>query len=79
MKINGKLIFKWAKILFPIHRSITGPGTLRTLLFLKKNLKFFKIHKVKTGSKVFDWKVPKVWEIKDAYIKDKKGKKNCRL
>ena len=75
MKINGALIFKWAKILFPMHRSITGSGTLKTLIFLRDNLNLFKIHKIKTGTKVFDWKVPKVWEIKDAYIKDKKGKK----
>ncbi len=75
MKINGALIFKWAKILYPFHRSLTGKGTLNTLLFLKKNLKFFKIHKIKSGTKVFDWKVPKVWKIKDAYIKNRKGKK----
>ena len=27
MQINGRLIFKWAKDLFPFHRSITGKGT----------------------------------------------------
>ena len=34
-----------------------------------------KIHKVKTGEKIFDWNVPKEWNIKDAYVKDSRGKK----
>ena len=34
MKIKGKLIFKWAKDLFPLHRSITGKGTEKTLSYL---------------------------------------------
>ena len=34
MKINGKLIFRWAKDLFPMHRSITG-STDKTYHILK--------------------------------------------
>ena len=47
MKINGKLIFKWAKDLFPFHRSITGKGTEKTLSYLNNvigNLKINKMH-----------------------------------
>ena len=75
MKINGRLIFKWAKDLFPLHRSITGKGTEKTLSYLNNVIGNLKIHKIKSGSKIFDWKVPKVWEINKAYIKDQKGKK----
>ena len=75
MKINGRLIFKWAKDLFPLHRSITGKGTDKTLSYLNNVIGNLKIHKIKSGSKIFDWKVPKVWEINKAYIKDQKGKK----
>ena len=28
-----------------------------------------------TGTKVFDWTVPKEWNIKDAYVKDREGNK----
>tara|TARA_B100001057_G_scaffold392419_1_gene400970 strand:+ start:1887 stop:3182 length:1296 start_codon:yes stop_codon:yes gene_type:complete len=59
--------------LFPICRSITGSGITQTLNIIKKNFSKLKIKKIKTGSKVFDWKVPNQWEIKNAYIKDKNG------
>ena len=84
MKINGKLIFRWAKDLFPMHRSITGKGTDKTLSYLKKIIGRLKIVKVRSGTKIFDWKIPQVWEINDAYIKNEEGKKiidykNCNL
>ena len=75
MQINGRLIFKWAKDLFPFHRSITGKGTDKTLSYLNNLIGNLKIHKIKSGSKIFDWIVPKVWEINKAYIKNQKGKK----
>ena len=34
-----------------------------------------KILKFKCGSNVYDWKIPDEWNIKDAYIKEKSGKK----
>ena len=33
------------------------------------------MHEVPTGTKVFDWVVPKEWQIKDAWIKNSKGEK----
>ncbi len=62
-------------ILFPINRSITGLGTLKTLKIIKKNFSQLKIKKIKSTTKVFDWKVPPEWNVKDAYVLDKWGKK----
>ena len=64
------------KPLFKYNRSITGAGTFDTLKFIKKKFKQLEIKKFKSGSKVFDWKIPKVWKVDEAYIKDNKGKKN---
>ena len=58
-----------------MHRSITGKGTDKTLSYLKKIIGRLKIVKVRSGTKIFDWKIPQVWEINDAYIKMKKEKK----
>ena len=68
-------MLKWAKDLFPICRSLTGKGTLKTLNYLKKINPEFKLVKFKTGQKVFDWAIPQEWNIEDAYIEHESGKK----
>ena len=68
-------MFKWIKELFPICRSICGPGFNKSLEYLSKKNLNLKILKFKSGSKVFDWKVPYEWHIDDAYILDEKNKK----
>jgi aminopeptidase-like protein len=32
-----------------------------------------EVHEVPTGKQVFDWTIPKEWNIKDAYIKNSRG------
>ena len=61
--------------LFPICRSITGTGYRKSISILRKHIKL-KTYKVPSGTKIFDWEVPKEWNIKNAYIKYK-GKKIC--
>lgn len=72
MKI-GHEMYSWAKALFPIFRSITGPGVRQTLLYIKNILPSLQICEVPSGSKVFDWVVPDEWIIKTAYIADEEG------
>ena len=68
----------WAKDLFPINRSITGKGVKETIRYIKKNInnKFLN-KKIKSNTKVYDWKIPKIWNLKNAYILDEKGNKIC--
>jgi len=68
-------MIKWAKDLFPICRSITGNGTRKTLSYFKKLNPEFKTLKFPTGKKVFDWVIPKEWNIKDAYLEHESGKR----
>tara|TARA_B100000686_G_C16724049_1_gene936741 strand:- start:63 stop:1358 length:1296 start_codon:yes stop_codon:yes gene_type:complete len=70
----GKM-YNLGKKLFPICRSITGNGNRKTLRIIKKYLPKLKIHEVRSGSKVFDWKVPPEWNIKEAYVLDKFNRK----
>ena len=58
--------------LFPVCRSITGDG-LRQSLFRLGELIPLEIHEVASGTPVFDWTIPKEWNIKDGYIKDVGG------
>lgn len=71
----GNTIYKLAKILWPIDRSITGNGVRATLKILKKICPRMKIVEIPSGKKVFDWKVPDEWNVKEAWLKDPNGKK----
>jgi len=72
---SGEKMFKWAADLFPICRSITGPGVRQTLAYLKKELPDLVVHSVATGTPAFDWEIPDEWTIRDAYIEDESGKR----
>ncbi|MCW9034184.1 MAG: DUF4910 domain-containing protein [Rhodospirillales bacterium] len=69
----GQEMHKWAQDLFPICRSITGPGVRETLRYLKNILPKLEIIEVPSGSKVFDWEIPNEWSIEDAYVEDEDG------
>jgi aminopeptidase-like protein len=66
-------MYEWARQLFPICRSITGPGVRQTLEFIKDILPDLQIKEVASGTEAFDWIVPDEWQIRDAHIKDELG------
>jgi len=68
-------MYELLKKLFPICRSITGDGVRRTLEIIKEEIPSLKVFEVPSGTKVFDWEVPKEWNIKDAWVKNSKGEK----
>ena len=64
----GQELHRFAAELYPICRSITGDGIRRTLSMIKERIPL-GLCEVPTGTPVFDWTVPKEWNIRDAYIK----------
>ena len=75
----GAQMHQFAKKLWPINRSITGEGVRKTLEEIRKILPQLEIKGIETGSKVFDWVVPKEWIIRDAYIIAPDGRKICNF
>jgi len=73
----GNEIHKFAKELWPLNRSITGEGLRETLQRISVHLPKLEIKSIKSGTKVFDWVVPKEWIVKKAYIITPSGKKIC--
>ena len=44
-------LYRFSKIIFPYHRSLTGNGTLKIPKFLKKYNNSLKLVKTKSGKK----------------------------
>ncbi|HLH34422.1 MAG TPA: DUF4910 domain-containing protein [Alloacidobacterium sp.] len=68
----GQELHAFAASLYPICRSITGDGIRQTLAMIGKRIPL-QMHHVPTGTQVFDWTVPREWNIRDAYIKSVDG------
>jgi aminopeptidase-like protein len=70
----GEGIYALAAELYPICRSITGKGVRDTLGVLAAHIDL-ELHEVPTGTAVFDWTIPREWNIRDACIKNSRGEK----
>lgn len=70
----GSEMYNLMTELYPICRSITGDGVRKTDKIIGKHIPL-EIHEVPTGTNVFDWVIPKEWNITDAYIIDPNGEK----
>lgn len=68
----GPAIHALMRELYPICRSITGDGFRQTLARLQQEVPL-EVHEVPSGTKVFDWTVPREWSIRDAYVKNSSG------
>jgi aminopeptidase-like protein len=70
----GEEIHRFASELFPICRSITGNGIRETLAQIGKRIPL-KLSEVPSGTEVFDWTVPKEWNIRKAFINHASGRR----
>jgi aminopeptidase-like protein len=70
----GRELHQFAADLYPICRSITGNGIRETLARIKSRIPL-QTFEAPTGEQVFDWNVPKEWNIRDAYIADSRGQR----
>lgn len=71
---SGEAMHRLMAELYPICRSITGEGVRQTLRRLQDEIAL-EIREVPTGTRVFDWTVPKEWSLRQAWIKGPGGER----
>ena len=69
-----RLLASYFERLWPICRSITGDGFRDSLRILSEVLPY-DVSEIPTGTKVYDWTVPREWNIQGAYLEDESGKR----
>jgi aminopeptidase-like protein len=70
--MTGERMHALVRRLFPICRSITGEGLRETFREIGKQVPL-TMHEVPTGTPVFDWQVPREWNIRAARIETLDG------
>jgi aminopeptidase-like protein len=70
----GRSAYELVAELYPLCRSITGDGVRRTLDIIGERIPLDR-HEVPTGTPVFDWTVPREWNVTDAWVADPSGRR----
>ncbi len=70
--VSGEALHAHCRALFPICRSITGPGLRATLDYVAERIPL-AIRAVPTGTPVLDWTVPREWTPRAAWIRRLNG------
>lgn len=60
--------------LWPLLRSITGEGVRATHAILSEIIPLTR-YEIPSGTRVFDWTVPREWHVRDAYVTAPDGKR----
>ena len=59
-----KYLYVAKKDLFHLCRSITGEGVRKTFKVIKSHFPRSLKKKIKSGTKVYDWKIPPEWNVR---------------
>lgn len=75
---EGQEMYDFVCKIFPYCRSLTGEGVRQTLNDLREFIiqgggPELQVFEVPSGTKAFDWTVPREWKIREAYIEDEAG------
>ena len=71
--VTGAALHAHCRALFPICRSITGPGLRQTLAYLAERIPL-AVTEVPTGTRVLDWEVPREWRPRAGWIRTLDGR-----
>jgi aminopeptidase-like protein len=68
----GEELVALMRELYPIPRSLTGRGVRETLAVLSREVPL-ELVETPSGTEVFDWTVPREWNVRSAWIEDARG------
>ncbi|WP_119680752.1 DUF4910 domain-containing protein [Indioceanicola profundi] len=71
---EGAAMHNIVRELFPLCRSITGPGLRETIRRIGRRIPL-NVHEVPSGTPVLDWTVPDEWTIRGAWIEKLDGRR----
>jgi aminopeptidase-like protein len=71
---RGEAMHALIRELYPICRSITGDGVRETLRIVQRHVPL-EIREVPSGTRVFDWTVPREWNLRGAWIATPDGRR----
>jgi aminopeptidase-like protein len=60
--------------LYPLPRSLTGNGVRQTLDVIGRELTL-ELTEVPSGTQVYDWTVPREWNVREAWLADPSGRR----
>lgn len=58
--------------LFPIHRSLVGPGFQASLAEVQRSLPL-TVHEFPSGTRCFDWTIPRGFKVNEGYVEAEDG------
>jgi aminopeptidase-like protein len=70
----GEAMYRLAEELYPLRRSLTGDGFRETIHRIGEFIPL-TVTETPTGTPVFDWSVPKEWNIRAAWIANARGER----
>jgi aminopeptidase-like protein len=71
---SGVGMHEFMRELFPLNRSLTGAGVRSTLALIGRRLPL-EIVETPTGTRVFDWTVPREWNVREAWFEAPDGRR----
>jgi aminopeptidase-like protein len=67
-------LWQFMEELYPVCRSITGEGARSTLRAIGQHVPL-QITEVPSGTQVFDWEVPREWNVREAWVEHESGQR----
>lgn len=71
---NKESMWALMEALFPMYRSLLGPGFHQSLKKIQEYLPL-RIEEFPSGSDVFDWKIPKEFRVNESFVIDPEGQR----